>query len=82
MSGASEQTVDRDLLDLMREVTQIARQYLEDPEATLEFIGREGTGYLFCVIGHWHHGKPRFCASRRGMLISSHVQLWDVEVLD
>jgi hypothetical protein len=82
MSEASEQAMDRDLANLLREVTQITRQYLEDPEITLEFSGRDGDAYLFTVIGHWHHGKPHFCASRRRMPVSAHVQLWDVEVLD
>ncbi len=81
MSDTSGQATDHEVAELIREVTWIARQYFEDPETTIELIGREGTAFIFAVTGPRRQGKPRFRASRRGLVTSSRVQLWDVEVL-
>jgi hypothetical protein len=81
MGGASERALDAELAEVVREVTWIVRQYVEDPEATLDLIVHEGDTYLFTIAGPHHHGKPRFRVSRRADPISSHAQVWEVEVV-
>jgi hypothetical protein len=81
MGGASEQAMDPELAEMMREVTWIARQYVEDPEATLDLLAHEGTVYIFTVAGPRHQCKPRFRVSRRTELVSALLQPWEVEVV-
>jgi hypothetical protein len=82
MGGAPEQAMDPELTEVVREVTWIVHQYVEDPETSLDLIIHEGNTYLFTIVGHRHHGKPRFRVSRRTEPISSLVQVWEVEVIE